>query len=77
MSQKNNIVATINPNGTFKVNGIDYVNVGEYDNYRDMDREAGAMLRVHPNGYVCHVAHNKANEYVLILPEGSESLIVE
>lgn len=72
----NNITATINTNGTFNVHGIDYVFVGEYDNYREMDYEVGAMLRVHPKGYVCHVATNKSNEYVLMLPKGSEYLIV-
>jgi len=76
MSKITNTTATINLDGTFKVHGIDYVFVGEYDNYREMDYEAGAMLRVHPKGYVCHVETNKPNEYVLILPKGSEYLIV-
>jgi len=75
----NNIRATINNDNSFNVNGYDasFPYVGEYDNYREMDAAAEHMLNQYPNGYVCHVAHNKSNEYVLMQRIGSRYIIVE
>ena len=47
--------------------------VGEYDNYRDMDAEAQYLEAP----YVCHVAHNSENAYVLMVEGGSYYIRVE
>ena len=67
--------------GTFTVKGhgnnIHFEYVGEYANYREMDEDAKYMLVSHPMGYVCHVAHNLPEQYVLMLPKGSEYITLE
>ena len=71
-------LAVREPDGSFTVathegdfNNVPYV--GEYDNYRKMDADA----KYHKAPYVCHVAHNVANAYVLIAQNRSYYIRVE
>lgn len=68
--------ATRNVDGTFNIATHDgeYKNVpfwGDFDNYRDMDSYAAGVDWAKTKAYVCHVDHNEANAYVLMLPTGS------
>ena len=67
-----------NSDGSIEVYGIwgTFPYIGNYANYRKMDEAARDMLRLHPMGYVCHVDHNKPEEYVLMLPKGSEYIVI-
>ena len=74
-----NLSAHRNDDGSVSVKGYatKFAYVGKYANYRDMDADAANMLARYPKGYVCRVEHNQPNEAVLMLPKGSEYIVIE
>lgn len=75
-----NYQATRNSDGSFNIPNTplgDFKNIpyiGEYENYREMDKDAAEFMRKEyaATGYVCRVEHNKENEFVFFYPMGLE-----
>ena len=70
--------ASRNADGTFTVEGYKkpFPYDSCYETYREMDAFYEDTIKEYPDGYVCRVEHNKANEFVLMLPNCESKYII-